>query len=307
MLRQQHQIVARRQVVACELSENAIRHRLRPGGPWQVVLPGVYACGQGKLSEQQRAVAAFLYAGRAIAVTGLSAIAWHGVPVKGNGLVDVLVPVGHRRSDAGFVRLLRTSVTPRIDCRDGVISYTPLDRAIVDAARELTDLADVRELVASAVQRGKVEISQLTMELAASRTAGSARLRLVLAEVADGVRSVAEADLRAVILRSSLPTPLYNASLFAGGKFLAQPDAWWPAAGVVAEVDSRQWHLSPESWQRTLQRSARMTAQGILVLHFTPAEIRSDRRAVVARIRSALAASRGPLPRIETRPLAGSR
>ena len=29
---------------------------------------------------------------------------------------------------------------------------------------------------------------------------------------------------------------------------LGVKDAWWPRAGVVAEVDSRAWHLSPEHW-----------------------------------------------------------
>ena len=35
-----------------------------------------------------------------------------------------------------------------------------------------------------------------------------------------------------------------------GETFLARPDAWWLKAGVVVEVDSREWHLSPEDWRR---------------------------------------------------------
>jgi len=37
----------------------------------------------------------------------------------------------------------------------------------------------------------------------------------------------------------------------ADAVFLAMPDAWWPAAGVAVEVDSREWHLSPADWERT--------------------------------------------------------
>ncbi len=60
------------------MTPKALRYRLRPDGPWQAVLPGVYRDGRGALTEPQRAVAAFLYAGRAIAITGLAAMAWHG-------------------------------------------------------------------------------------------------------------------------------------------------------------------------------------------------------------------------------------
>ena len=72
---------------------------------------------------------------------------------------------------------------------------------------------------------------------------------------------------------------------------------------MAAEVDSRQWHLSPGDWERTLARHARMTAQGILVLHFPPAKVRDQPGLVVREIRSALAASRGPLPHIKTVPV----
>ena len=30
--------------------------------------------------------------------------------------------------------------------------------------------------------------------------------------------------------------PLFNPSLYLGDTFLAKPDAWWPDAGVAAEV-----------------------------------------------------------------------
>jgi hypothetical protein len=123
-------------------------------------------------------------------VTGLAVVAWHGLKVNGGDLVDVLVPSRLRRSDAGFVRLHRTGLELGAIYDDGAVIYAPLDRAIIDAARQSTDLSEIRDLVASAVQRGKLMVGHLVREL--DRTgpvAGSARVRLVLAEVADGVRS----------------------------------------------------------------------------------------------------------------------
>ncbi len=51
---------------------------------------------------------------------------------------------------------------------------------------------------------------------------------------------------------------------------------------MAAEVDSREWHLPPEEWQETLRKHTRMTSQGILVLHFTPKQIRTELAQVVA-------------------------
>jgi hypothetical protein len=76
----------------------------------------------------------------------------------------------------------------------------------------------------------------------------------------------------------------------------------WEAC-VAAEVDSRQWHLSPGDWERTLERHSRMSALGIIVLHYPPAWLRSQPRIVAAEIRSALEAGRGrQLPRLRTLP-----
>lgn len=236
-------------------------------------------------------------------MTGLAAVAWHGLKVNGGDLVDVLVPSRLRRSDAGFVRLHRTSLELGAIYDDGAVIYAPLDRAIIDAARQSTDLSEIRDLVASAVQRGKLMVGHLVREL--DRTgpvAGSARVRLVLAEVADGVRSVAEADLRKLIIEMRLPTPLYNPDLYVGGAFLPRPDAWWPDAGVAVEVDSIAWHLAPADYERTQIRHDRMIAQGIRVLHFTPRYLRIARRDVAQQIKSTLARSSGLLTHIETRP-----
>lgn len=121
--------------------------------------------------------------------------------------------------------------------------------------------------------------------------------------MAEGVRSTAEADLVRLIRRHRLPMPMLNPRLFIGGEFLAMPDAWWPQAGVAVEVDSREWHLSPAEWEQTMARHARMSAHGIIVLHYPPSRIRAAGREVAAEIRSALDAARGrPLQPILARP-----
>jgi very-short-patch-repair endonuclease len=66
-----------------------------------------------------------------------------------------------------------------------------------------------------------------------------------------------------------------------------------PLAGVAVEVDSREWHLSPADWERTLRRHAEMSAHGIIVLHFTPGQVNARARRVLAAIKKALASAVG--------------
>jgi hypothetical protein len=267
-----------------------------------VLLPGVYASCTGATTTAQREVAAVLYAGPGSVITGPSALVWHRIKVPRTSLVNVLVPEPRRRRDAGFVRLNRTSRMPGMVFPHGEVCYVPPARAVADTVRGLRDLGTIRAIVADGVQRGVVPVRQLADELADGPARGSARLRQVLEEVADGVRSAAEADLRALIKHERLPDPVYNARLYAGGDFIGAPDAWWAAAGVAVEVDSREWHLSPRDWERTLSRHARMSAHGIVVLHFPPRRLHTERRTAAGEIRSALAAGQNR-PRLDIRAL----
>ena len=132
-------------------------------------------------------------------------------------------------------------------------------------------------------------------------------MRSVLGEVADGIRSTAEGDLRDLIRTARLPMPLFNPSLYDGEAWLGKPDAWWPDAGVAGEVDSRAWHLSPEDWDRTRRRHDRMAAAGIIVLHFSPRELRREPTKAAQMIGSAIdrGLTRPPLP-IRTVPCPGA-
>jgi len=254
------------------------------------VLPGVYLAHNGFLTVGQRECAAVLYAGRLSVITGAAAAFRHGIRVPICETVDVLIRHEDRRQSIGFVRVHRTIRMPERPWMIDGLRWAPPSRAVADAARALSEVKEVSALVADAVQRGRCTIGQLSAELAEGPSQGSAALKSVLAEVADGVASVAEADFRGLIRRSGLPEPMYNPALFAGTEFLGKPDAWWPDAGVAAEVDSREWHLSPAAWQRTMARHSRMSARGIIVLHFPPSRIRSDPAGVVAELRATLEA-----------------
>lgn len=293
LLDTQHGILTRRQARDCLVTEGMLRQLLRSAGPWQVLLPGVYQTWTGPQGLAHRQVAALLYAGPDSMITGSSALSTYGIKIPYTEQVDVLVPTRRQRAGHAFARLHRTARMPSEVCTSGIIRYAPPARAVADAVREMARIADVRAVVAGAVQNRKCSLEMLVAEAGAGPVRGSALLRQVIAEVTGGVRSVVEAEFRDLIIGARLPLPMFNPRLFAGDRFIAQPDCWWPDAGVAAEVDSREWHLSPGDWERTLARHALMSAHGIVVLHVTPRQIRAQRAQVAANLRAALEAARG--------------
>jgi len=290
-------VVARHQAQAAGLSQNALRHRLRPGGPWRSLLPGVYLAVTGTPTPLQQEMAALLYAGPGSLITGPAALRCHHLGTAEPDLIDVLVPAARQRQDAGFVRLHRTGRMPERIWDRGPIRYVPPARAVADTARGMSSLRDVRAVVASAVQRRACQVRDLAAELNAGPKHGSALFRQALADVADGIRSTAEADLKDLLARARIPLPLFNPALYAkDGTFIARPDAWWPELGIAIEVDSREWHLSPEDHEHTLARGRRMGRHQIIVLRFTPKKIRSEAASVAEEIRRTLEAAQGRPP-----------
>jgi hypothetical protein len=237
-----------------------------------------------------------LHAGRGSVITGLAALRQHRIRGPATEVIDVLIPASRRRKDGEFVRVHRTTRMPKRIWQFGPLHYALPARAVADAARDLTSLRDVRAIVADAVQRGKCNVPDLFEELNNGPSVGSALFREALTDVAEGIRSAAEGDLKDLLARSGLPMPLFNATVFAGDTFVARPDAWWPEFGVAVEVDSREWHMSPEDHTRTLERQRRMGKYGIVVLPFTPSQIRKHPADVVAEIRHALDSARGRPP-----------
>jgi hypothetical protein len=156
LLARQAGVMTRAQTRECGMSDAALRHRIRSGGPWRVLLPGVYVASTGTPTVAQREMAAILYAGPGSVITGPAALVWHRIRGPRTQLVDVLIPEPRKRRDLDFVRLSRTSRMPNVLFPRGEVCYVPPVRAVADTVRGLRDLSLARAVVADAVQRGIV-------------------------------------------------------------------------------------------------------------------------------------------------------
>jgi hypothetical protein len=299
ILMEQYLVISRTQGLTCGMSPRVLDLRVAWSGPWQRLLPGVYLAATGTVTQEQREMAALLYAGPRSLITGLAAVRRHRLRPPGLDVVDLLIPWTQRCQSTAYVRVHRTRKMPPRMFVTGKIRFAEAPRAVADAARSMTRFDDVRAVVCEAVQRKACTADELAGELTAGPSAGSALLRRAIAEVADGVRSVAEADFRVLIVRSDLPRPVFNARLTdMDGTLIAITDAWWQEAGVAAEVDSRAYHLSAADQDRTTERHDKLTAHGILALHFSPRRIKDDPAGVLREIRQAIekGLERPPLP-----------
>lgn len=148
----QYGVVARWQALECGLTPRAIDYRLRRGGPWRAMLPGVYLTMTGTPTQEQREIAALLYAGSGSVITGAVAVRRHRLTCAGLNLIDVLIPADEQRASTGFVRIQRTTRMPDKVHKTGGIRFAPAHRAVADAARKMTSFGDVEAVVCAALQ-----------------------------------------------------------------------------------------------------------------------------------------------------------
>jgi hypothetical protein len=180
LLLQQLDVISRRQALAVGVTDNALRHRLRPSGPWRGLLPGVYMAANGAPTTLQQEMAALLYAGQGSVITGSAALRCHYIRTELTEIIDILVPSTRQRRDTNFVRLHRTTRMPGRIWEAGPVQYVMPARAVADAVRAMTSLRDVRAVVADAVQRDKCTIKTLATELSQGPAKGSMLFREAL-------------------------------------------------------------------------------------------------------------------------------
>jgi hypothetical protein len=302
----QHQVINRRQALACGIPRSTVNSWCSPEGKWQKLLPGVYLTVTGKPTSEQRLVAAMLYAGSRAAITGPAALRLHRLRSPGPDVIDVLIPWAVKRQSVGFVRVHRTARLPRVS-RTGVVRFASPARAVADAARVFTALDDVKAVLAEAIQKRACSIAEISLELEKGASRDSVGLRAALASAVAGVRSVAEDRFRERVRQSNLPPPQYNVFLRAmDGTDIGEVDAWWADAGVSVEIDSQEYHFYRADWLRTDAKRSRLLKHGIFPHNIAPTRVANDWDAVYEELRSSLemGRKRPPLPIVAFDPAA---
>lgn len=183
LLKRQHNVVARGQLLAAGVDDGTIYRKVR-SGRWQRLLPGVFLVSPGPPDIEQRRVAAALFAGEPAQLTGLAVLHWYGfrsAPVTDR--VHVLVPHGVHRRSFGFVVVQRALALDAQARYAGLYWVTSPARAVVDACRALAQLREIRAIVAEAVQANHASAPAIEAELRRAARSRTGLTRQALSEV----------------------------------------------------------------------------------------------------------------------------
>lgn len=280
----QHGVVARRQLLALGLGEDAIDTRVRLGH-LRVLHRGVYALGNGPPNLRSQWMAAVLACGKQAVLSHGSAACLWGLARPRRSPIDVTNLQGSR-GPAG-IRLHRSKLASDERTVEARIPVTSV-------ARTLLDLAEV--LGKNALQQAFEEADRLKLlrmpELErvcsrAGRRKGLVALRRLMADATEPVttRSPLE-DRFAEFCRehlADLPTPLTNVSILDH-----EVDAYWPSHRLVVEMDSWEHHSHRAAFERDRARDAAMQAAGYRVLRYTHRRLEAEPATVASELRAIL-------------------
>ncbi|MHC5902680.1 hypothetical protein ACVNF4_01990 [Streptomyces sp. S6] len=317
-------ILTAAQLRACGVSQAETNERCRPNGPWQQLLPGVYALHSAQVTGEERVRGALLYAARGAGgrgsigrgsigrgssvpsqgasseaeamITGLAALWLHGFgsapSLDEQEYVDVLVPRLRRLRSTGYVRIVRAAAPPAPVPLMGV-PVAPVARALADAVAEIDDSGVVRGLMTEAVRDGHCEPAAAVRELSRAKLLNRPHVMEAVDTLLAEGRALAESRLYRLVRDHALPDPLWNVDLrLPGGPHLGGLDAYWPDHAVALELDVRAPRQEDDVlWAEYARKRETLERLGITVVHITPRKLRESMEQQAMVIRTALLAS----------------
>jgi very-short-patch-repair endonuclease len=268
LVRRQHGVIARRQLLALGYSDHAIDHRVAKGR-LHLIHRGVYAVGRRELTQLGRFMAAVLSCGDDAVLSHDSAAALWGIRPHRPGPIHVSVPASasprrpgirvHRRAMLDVMRRHGIPVTSPASTLVDIavrIDRAELERAVNEAANE--DLIDPEALrAATEDMRGHAGVRVLQK-----------LLDIHTYEVTD---SRLEQRFPRIVRGSGVAMPKTQRHLEGG-----RVDFFWPGRELIVEVDSLRYHRTPAQQAADRLRDQKQAAAGLTPLRFTHAQVFFD-------------------------------
>jgi very-short-patch-repair endonuclease len=271
LLREQHQLVTRRQLLEVGYSSKAIKHRVAKGRLHRVGR-GVYAVGTPHLTRHGRWMAAVLSCGPEAALSHESAAALFEIRPDRGRKIEVSVPAHVSRRPRGVVVHRRVRRGPwELMVHHGIPTTSPvctlvdlavrLGRAQLEAAVNEADKRDLidPESLRSAIEKlaGRPGVPGLR-ELLDRRT-----FRLTDSEL--------ERRFLPIVRRVGLPTPDTGEEVNG-----FDVDFYWPDFDLVVETDGLRYHRTPSQQARDRLRDQAHLVAGTTPLRFTHHQVRFE-------------------------------
>ena len=235
LAREQHGVVARRQLLALGFGRDAIEHRIAKGR-LHPIYRGVYAVGRPELTQHGRWMAAILAKGPAAVLSHRSAAALYGIAKQRSNATHVSVPAhSRRRSSRGITVHRRTALGATK--KQGVPVTTPND-TLIDLAIDATE-DQLEQAINEADTLDLIDPETLREAVERVRRPGAARLRATVHRFAR-TDSTLERAFVAIVRRAGLPEPQTQRRVNGH-----RVDLSWPELGRVVETDGLRYHRTP--------------------------------------------------------------
>lgn len=275
LVRRQHGVIARSQLLALGFTRSGIAHRLATGRLRQVHR-GVYAVGRLELTQHGIFMAAVLSCGPDAALSHMSAAAlWTLLPAR-RRQVHVSVPPHLVRRSAGVMVHRRMLSAHDVTTCHGIPVTTPICTLIDLAHRQ--PQARVERAINKADDLGLTDPEELRAALddVPPRRPGAKRLRTMLdRRTFRMTRSELERAFLPIVRRVGLPLPLTKVEVDG-----FEVDFYWPELGLVVETDGLTYHRTAQQQARDRIRDQVHAAAGLQCLRFTHDQIAHDPRHV---------------------------
>lgn len=287
---------------------SAIRHARKTR--WQEPLPRVVVPHRGPVDDDHLLLAQGLWAGRNAVLSGSAALARLAINMGDRKqLVTFVIPDSGRARRHGVVQLVRSTRSPRIKLKHGVVPVAEPARALADAAVHERHRAGTLEHAAiSVLQRGLTTPERLEEELWSRPRQSVAPVWKGLGAFRGGAWSRPEGVLREVVEGDGgFPELLTNCRLESLGEepvLIGVPDGYFEEAGVAVQVHSRQYHqgvddAGGDQWARTVEKDGDLVAHGVRVVGVTPWTLYRRPGVFLARLHQAVALGlEGPRPEV---------
>ncbi len=285
----QHGVVARRQLIATGLGDDAVDYRLAIGRLW-VVLPGVYAVGHRRLPSLGRSMAAVLCSGERTVLSHSSAAAFWGIRDLGAGAIHVTVP--RKSTSSKLVRRHHAALPDDEMTVHERVPVTTVPRTVLDLSAHSS--VDEVEVAIRQVEFLRL-YDQLSLQDLLARypgRRGTARVRTALARIealpVGRVRSPLETKFLPFLRRHRLPRPRLNDWITVGEKRF-QVDCHWADIGEIGEIDSWQAHGTRSGFRDDRARDRTLRAAGYGVTRISWSQLDDEPEAVASDLRQLLA------------------
>lgn len=281
LVKRQHDVVSRRQLLALGFTPDGIKHRILSGRLHQV-RRGIYAVGRPSLTQHGRWMAAVLACGDGAVLSHSSAAALWRIGYERRDVVELSLPSLSDRRRSGLVIHRRPSLQPRNLTTRHRIPVTGPVQTLIDLALRL-DRLGIERMINEADKYDLVHPPQLRKALDRRQgEPGVARLRHILDRRTFRLtKGELERRFLPLARKAGLPVPLT-------GRWVNEfeVDFFWPDLGLVVETDGLRYHRTPAEQARDRLRDQAHTAAGLTQLRFTHEQVRYEPARVLAVLRA---------------------